>query len=48
MTDEKEKTIETGKEPDPQPLEPEELSELDLEVAGASCTYTRIPTVEAK
>lgn len=45
MTDEKEKTIERGKEPDPQPTEPEEeLSELDLDgVAGAICVSTIIP-----
>jgi hypothetical protein len=45
MPDEKEKMIEMGKEPDPQPMEPEEeLSELDLEeVAGASCNFTKHP-----
>ncbi len=44
MPDEKEKTIEMGKEPDPRPMEPEEeLSELDLEeIAGASCINTEI------
>jgi hypothetical protein len=45
MPDKKEKTIERGMEPDPQPMEPEEeLSELDLEeIAGASCVFTRQP-----
>jgi hypothetical protein len=50
MPDEKEKTIERGKEPDPQPMEPEEeLSELDLEeVAGASCAFTKMGRAEGQ
>lgn len=44
MTDEKEKTIERGKQPDPQPSEPEEeLSELDLEEVAGACGWTRQP-----
>ncbi len=41
MPDEKEKTIEMGKEPDTQPMEPEEeLSELDLEEVAGACSWT--------
>ena len=54
MTNENKKTVETvktiekGKQPDPQLPELEDLSEHDLEeVAGASCGWTKVQPTQA-